>query len=98
MENGSECVSVGEDGRVNLVSVGNSNLSHRRFFDSNGLVSYTAAKWASPMEFATGGLGFSLQWWDQRESGGPASQFKGNWQEALLVLYLPGIFNGNSSQ
>ncbi|CAL5328308.1 unnamed protein product [Camellia sinensis] len=35
-ENGSECVSVGEDGRVNLVSVGNSNLSHRRFFDSNG--------------------------------------------------------------
>lgn len=78
-ENGSECVSVGEDGRVNLVSVGNSNLSHRRFFDSNGLVSYTAAKWASPMEFATGGLGFSLQWWDQRKPGGPASQFKGNW-------------------
>ncbi|CAL5328320.1 unnamed protein product [Camellia sinensis] len=76
-ENGSECVSVGEDGRVNLVSVGNSNLSHRRFFDSN--VSYTAAKWASPMEFATGGLGFSLQWWDQRKPGGPASQFKGNW-------------------
>ncbi|GMP36056.1 hypothetical protein CsSME_00008292 [Camellia sinensis var. sinensis] len=29
-ENGSECVSVGEDGRVNLVSVGNSNLSHRQ--------------------------------------------------------------------
>ncbi|KAL7224397.1 hypothetical protein ACSBR1_025786 [Camellia fascicularis] len=78
-ENGSECVSVGEDGRVNLVSVGNFNLSHRRFFDSNGLVSYTAAKWASPMEFATGGLGFSLQWWDQRKPGGPASQFKGNW-------------------
>ncbi|GMP55304.1 hypothetical protein CsSME_00020161 [Camellia sinensis var. sinensis] len=78
-ENGSECVSAGEDGRVNLVSVGNSNLSHRRFFNSNGLVSYTAAKWASPMEFATGGLGFSLQWWDQRKPGGPASQFKGNW-------------------
>ncbi|KAL7219728.1 hypothetical protein ACSBR2_012733 [Camellia fascicularis] len=56
-ENGSECVSVGENGRVNLVSVGNSNLSHRRFFNSNGLVSYTAAKWASPMEFAMGGLG-----------------------------------------
>ncbi|KAF5956413.1 hypothetical protein HYC85_003638 [Camellia sinensis] len=78
-ENGSQCVSVGEDGRVNLVSVGNSNLSHRPFFDSNGLVSYTAAKWASPMEFATGGLGFGLQWWDQRKPGGPASQFKGNW-------------------
>ncbi|CAL5374839.1 unnamed protein product [Camellia sinensis] len=61
-ENGSECVSVGEDERVNLVSVGNLNWSHRRFLDSNGLVSYTTAKWASPMEFATGGLGFSLQW------------------------------------
>ncbi|XP_028104485.1 nuclear pore complex protein NUP43-like isoform X2 [Camellia sinensis] len=94
-ENGSECVSVGEDGRVNLVSVGNSNLSHRRFFDSN--VSYTAAKWASPMEFATGGLGFSLQWWDQRKPGGPASQFKGGssgtvfawdlrWQQQPIVL------------
>ncbi|CAL5328259.1 unnamed protein product [Camellia sinensis] len=59
-ENGSECVSVGEDGRVNLVSVGNSNLRHRRFFDRNGLVSYTAAKWASPVEFAVGGLGFSV--------------------------------------
>ncbi|CAL5365704.1 unnamed protein product [Camellia sinensis] len=34
-ENGSECASVGEDGRVNLVSVGNSNLSHCRIFDSN---------------------------------------------------------------
>ncbi|GMP36057.1 hypothetical protein CsSME_00008292 [Camellia sinensis var. sinensis] len=68
-ENGSECVSVGEDGRVNLVSVGNSNFSHRRFFDSNGLVSYTAAKWASPMEFATGGLGFSLQWAHGTTSG-----------------------------
>ncbi|THG09041.1 hypothetical protein TEA_014136 [Camellia sinensis var. sinensis] len=92
-----ECVSVGEDGRVNLVSVGNSNLSHRRFFNSNGLVSYTAAKWASPMEFATGGLGFSLQWWDQRKPGGPASQFKGGssgtvfawdlrWQQQPIVL------------
>ncbi|KAF5956736.1 hypothetical protein HYC85_003961 [Camellia sinensis] len=29
------------------------------------------------MEFATGGLGFSLQWWDQRKPGGPTSQFKG---------------------
>ncbi|GMP35955.1 hypothetical protein CsSME_00008213 [Camellia sinensis var. sinensis] len=69
-ENGSECVSVGEDGRVNLVSVGNSNLRHRRFFDSNGLVSYTTAKWASPVEFAVGGLG---------KPGGAASQFKSNW-------------------
>ncbi|XP_010268503.1 PREDICTED: nuclear pore complex protein NUP43 [Nelumbo nucifera] len=76
---GSECVSVGEDGRVNLVTIGDSKLNYRRVFDSHGLVSYTAAKWASPAEFATGGLGFSLQYWDQRKPGGAVSQFKGNW-------------------
>ncbi|CAH1419353.1 unnamed protein product [Lactuca virosa] len=80
-ENGSACVSVGEDGRVNLISVGDSGLDYRRVFDSKGLVSYTAARWASPTEFATGGLGNSLQWWDQRRPGGPVSQFKGNWAE-----------------
>ncbi|THG03732.1 hypothetical protein TEA_021804 [Camellia sinensis var. sinensis] len=64
-ENGSECVSVGEDGRVNLVSV--------------------AAKWASLMEFAMGGLGFSLQWWDQKKPGGPTSQLKGN---CILIAYF----------
>ena len=79
MDGGAECVTVGEDGRVNLVGVTGSGLSHRRVFDSNGLVSYTTAKWASPVEFATGGYGFSLQWWDQRKPGGAVSQFKGNW-------------------
>jgi len=82
VESGSEAVTVGEDGRVNLVSIGsggNERLSYRRVFDGNGLVGYTAAKWASPTEFATGGLGFGLQWWDLRKPGGPASQFKGNW-------------------
>lgn len=79
-ESGVECVSVGEDGRVNLVGFGDgSRLSYRRVWDSDGLVSYTAAKWASPTEFATGGFGFGLQWWDLRKPGGPVSQFKGNW-------------------
>ena len=78
-DGGAECVTVGEDGRVNLVGVTGSGLSCRRVFDSDGLVSYTAAKWASPVEFATGGYGFSLQWWDQRRPGGAVSQFKGNW-------------------
>ncbi|MBA0773866.1 hypothetical protein Gotri_009119 [Gossypium trilobum] len=80
-EGGTECVSVGEDGRVNLVSfVGDSSkLSYRRIFDANGLVGYTAVKWASPSEFATGGYGFGIQWWDQRTPGGPVLQFKGNW-------------------
>ena len=40
-----------------------SELSCCRVFDSDGLVSYTVAKWALPVEFATGGYGFSLQWW-----------------------------------
>lgn len=78
-ESGVECVTVGEDGKVNLVTVGDSNLTYRRVFDSRGLVSYTAAKWGSPTEFATGGLGFSLHWWDQRKPGGAVLQFKDNW-------------------
>ncbi|KAK6135633.1 hypothetical protein DH2020_030644 [Rehmannia glutinosa] len=42
-ENGSECVSVGEDGRVNLVSL-SGKRDFRRVFDSNGLVSYSSVK------------------------------------------------------
>ncbi|KAF9617896.1 hypothetical protein IFM89_039115 [Coptis chinensis] len=79
VENGSKCVCVGGDGRVSLVTVGDSRLEKECVFDSQGLVSYNAAKWASPSEFATGGLGFSLQWWDQRKPSGPVSQFKGGW-------------------
>lgn len=79
-ENGHECVCVGKDGRINLVSVGNGERgSYKRVFDSNGLVSYTAVKWASPAEFVTGGLEYGLHWWDQRRPGGPVSQFKANW-------------------
>lgn len=79
MDGGVECVSVGEDGKVNLVSVGGSGLTCRRVYDSSGLVSHTTVKWASPTEFATGGYGFSLQWWDQRKPGGSVCQFKGDW-------------------
>lgn len=81
MDSGVECVTVGEDGRVNLVSLGESELSCRRIFDSSGLVSFDSVKWASPSEFATGGYGFSLQWWDQRKPGGAVSQFKGDWSQ-----------------
>ncbi|GFY80981.1 transducin/WD40 repeat-like superfamily protein [Actinidia rufa] len=79
VEGGSEIVSVGDDGRVNLVSLSESRLSHRRVFDGNGLVGFAAAKWASPAEFATGGLGFGVQCVDNRKPGGPVSQFRGNW-------------------
>ncbi|KAK4415157.1 Nuclear pore complex protein [Sesamum alatum] len=77
-ENGSECVSVGEDGRVNLVSV-SAERGFRRVFDSNGLVSYSSVRWASPVEFVTGAFGFGLHWWDQRKAGGPVALFKDNW-------------------
>lgn len=76
-DGGGECLSVGEDGRINLMNVGDA--LYKRVFDSNGLVSYTAVKWASPVEFATGGLGFSVQWWDQRKPGVAACQLKGDW-------------------
>lgn len=79
VDGGVDCVSVGEDGRVNLVTFGEERLNTKRIFDSNGLVSYNAVKWASPSEFATGGYGFGLQWWDQRQPGGPVSHFKGDW-------------------
>ncbi|GAV77701.1 hypothetical protein CFOL_v3_21172 [Cephalotus follicularis] len=81
VDDGSECVSVGEDGRVNLVRVvgDSSRLSHRRVFDGNGLVGFSAVKWASPTEFFTGGFGFNLKFWDLRKPGAAVSQFKGNW-------------------
>ncbi|KAM7252684.1 hypothetical protein ACFE04_008193 [Oxalis oulophora] len=80
-DGGGECVSVGEDGRVNLIKLvgDSSNLSYQRVFDGNGLVSFRCVKWASPTEFVTGGYGFGLQWWDVRKPGDmPVAQFKGN--------------------
>lgn len=86
-EDGIECVTVGEDGRVNLVNVGGGGrdgLAYRRVFDGNGLVGYTAVKWASPSEFVTGGYGFGLQWWDQRKPGAAVTTFKGNWSKGKI--------------
>ncbi|CAN0838244.1 Nuclear pore complex protein NUP43 [Linum grandiflorum] len=77
MEERSECVTVGEDGRVNLVSVLDGR--YNKVFDGNGLVSYSAVKSRSPTEFITGGCGFGLQMWDIRRPGSSAvAQFKGN--------------------
>ncbi|KAH7569269.1 hypothetical protein ACOSP7_012603 [Xanthoceras sorbifolium] len=75
----SVLVSVGEDGRVNLVNFGDKGF--RRVFDGNGLVGFNAVKWASSSEFVTGGYGMGLQWWDLRRPGGPVSQFKANWSQ-----------------
>ena len=67
-----DCVSVGEDGRINVIKLAESQLRFNTVVDNHGLTSFTAAKWASPSEFVTAGLGFSLQWWDHRRSGGVA--------------------------
>lgn len=88
---GQACVTVGEDGRVNLLTVGEARLDHHRVHDSRGLVSYMATRWGSPTEFATGGLGFGVQWWDQRKPGGLVSQFKGNWAQGSLTGMVHSI-------
>ncbi|XP_074303245.1 nuclear pore complex protein NUP43 isoform X2 [Silene latifolia] len=86
------CVSVGEDGRVNLVNVGGGKVEYRRVFDGDGLVGYNAVKWASSMEFVTSGLGFSLQWWDQRrKSGEPVLQFKPHWPQTTTLGMVHSI-------
>ncbi|EPS74027.1 hypothetical protein M569_00727 [Genlisea aurea] len=74
-ENGSDCVTVGEDGKINLVSL-SENRDFRKVFDNEGWDSYNSVKWASPVEFVTGSFGFSLQWWDQRKATGPVAFFK----------------------
>ncbi|CAO2823070.1 unnamed protein product [Amaranthus hypochondriacus] len=87
-----DCVSVGEDGRVNVVNFDAGKADFRRIFDGDGLVSYTAVKWASPTEFATGGLGCSLQWWDQRRKPGePALLFKGKWSQKTAAGVVHSI-------
>ncbi|KAJ9141255.1 hypothetical protein P3X46_031809 [Hevea brasiliensis] len=95
MEGGSDCVSVGEDGRVNLVKIGvegyHGKGNCRRVFDGNGLVSYTAVRWASPTEFVTGGCGFGLQWWDLRRPGSAVAQFKDNWDQGTTSGIIHSI-------
>ncbi|XP_009137972.1 nuclear pore complex protein NUP43 [Brassica rapa] len=90
---GGECVTVGDDGRVNVVTVvnGGEGLRYRRVFDGNGLVGYRAVKWASPCEFVTGGYGFGLQLWDQRKSGEAVSQLKGSWFQGKTSAVVHSI-------
>ncbi|KAJ6382190.1 hypothetical protein OIU77_030777 [Salix suchowensis] len=61
------------------------------FLMGNGLVSYSAVKWASPSEFVTGGCGFGLQWWDLRKSGAAVAQFKGNWDHGTTSGIIHSI-------
>ncbi|CAM6102806.1 unnamed protein product [Calypogeia fissa] len=75
-----DCVTVGQDGKINLVKVGGpSQLFSKCLYDNGGLMSFSAVCWASSVEFVTGSLGSTLQWWDQRRPGGPVSQSPAKW-------------------
>jgi len=63
----------GEDGKINLFKLTEGQMHHTCVTDNWGLISYTAACCASPMEFITAGLGFTLQCWDHRKSSAPVS-------------------------
>lgn len=76
---------------MNLVTVGEGKLERARVHDSRGLVSYTAVRWGSPTEFATGGLGFGLQWWDRRKPGGLVAQLKGDWARGCVTGMVHSI-------
>ncbi|XP_068653019.1 nuclear pore complex protein NUP43-like [Aristolochia californica] len=76
LRGGAKCVTVGQDGKVNLVQMGESNITYSKVGDTKGLSEFTAVRWGSEMEFATGGLGFGVQWWDQRDPRGIVLQFK----------------------
>ncbi|XP_068647966.1 nuclear pore complex protein NUP43-like [Aristolochia californica] len=78
LRDGAECVTVGQDGKVNLVQMAESKLTYGRVGDTKGLSEFTAVRWGSEVEFATGGLGFGVQWWDRRDPRGIVSQFKGS--------------------
>ncbi|KAJ4781031.1 Nucleoporin Nup43 [Rhynchospora pubera] len=86
-----ECATAGEDGRVNLVLIGEDKVENFRVCESDGLVAYSAVKWGSPVEFVTGGVGPGLQWWDKRRPGGPVAQFKGVWGRGTVTGMIHSI-------
>lgn len=77
---GEEWVTAGEDGRVYVVGgAADGRVVARRVWDGKGMSGYEAARWASPAEFATGGIGRGLQWWDRRKGDAVVVQCNGIW-------------------
>jgi hypothetical protein len=91
---GEEWVTAGEDGRVHLVSDGgDGRVVARRVCDGKGMLGYEAARWASSAEFATGGAGCGVQWWDRRKGDAVVAQCKGIWSvRSRLDLYTSCCF------
>uniref|UniRef100_A0A0D9X617 Nuclear pore complex protein NUP43 n=1 Tax=Leersia perrieri TaxID=77586 RepID=A0A0D9X617_9ORYZ len=90
---GEEWVTAGEDGRVHVVTAGGGDgrLVARRVWDGKGMVGYEAARWASMAEFATGGAGCGVQWWDRRMGFAVAAQCKGIWGRGIVTGMVHSI-------
>lgn len=78
-------MTAGEDGRVHVVAGGgDGRVVARRVWDGKGMSGYEAARWASPAEFATGGAGAGVQWWDRRKGDAVVAQCKGIWGRGIV--------------
>ncbi|KAG0605921.1 hypothetical protein M758_9G098300 [Ceratodon purpureus] len=77
-----QCVTVGSDGKINLVHAGQSGLQGDCLHDNHGVLSYSAVCWASPTEFVSAGQGTGIQWWDSRRPGGAVAQSPAKWAGA----------------
>lgn len=79
-------MTAGEDGRVHLVSDGgDGRVVARRVWDGKGMLGYETARWASAAEFATGGAGCGVQWWDRRKGDAVVAQCKGIWGRGVAA-------------
>ncbi|XP_024377358.1 nuclear pore complex protein NUP43 isoform X1 [Physcomitrium patens] len=74
-----QCVTVGSDGRINLVQARQSGLQGDCLHDNRGVLSYSTVCWASPTEFVLAGHGAGIQWWDNRRPGGAVAQSPAKW-------------------
>ncbi|XP_040382848.1 nuclear pore complex protein NUP43 [Oryza brachyantha] len=89
---GEEWVTAGEDGRVHVVGgSGDGRVVARRLWDGKGMAGYEAARWASPAEFATGGAGCGVQWWDRRKGDAVVAQCKGIWGRGIVTGMVHSI-------
>ncbi|KAJ1267953.1 hypothetical protein BS78_07G098400 [Paspalum vaginatum] len=83
---GEEWVTAGEDGRVHVIGGGaDGRVVATRVWDGKGMSGYEAARWASPAEFATGGAGCGVQWWDRRKGHAVVAQCNGIWGRGIVT-------------
>lgn len=89
---GEEWVTAGEDGRVHVVGgTADGRVVARRVWDGKGMSGYEAARWASPVEFATGGAGCGVQWWDRRKGDAIVAQCNGIWGRGIVTGMVHSI-------